>query len=174
MANSFLELAKERFSVRKFTGKPIEKEKLDKILEAGNVAPTAVNYQPQKIYVLQSDEALEKINSLCKCIYGAKTVLMIAYDSNADWKNPKQGGIHSGEQDVSIVATHIMLEAWELGIGSCWVNLFANDELSRAFDLPDNEKVVLLMPLGYADENAKPIEKWHFGYKAISDTVTYR
>lgn len=169
----FLELAKERFSVRKFSDKKIEQETLDKILEAGNAAPTAVNYQPQRIYVLQSDEALEKVNSLCKCIYGAKTVLLFAYDINADWKNPKQEGIHSGEQDVSIVATHIMLEAWELGIGSCWVNLFSNQEIEKAFDLPENEKAVLLMPIGYADVSAKPIEKWHFGYKDISETVKY-
>lgn len=167
----FLELAKERYSVRKFTDKPIEKQKLDKILEAGNVAPTAVNYQPQRIYVLQSDEAIEKVNSVCKCIYGAKTVLLFAYNTNEDWKNPKQEGIHSGQQDVSIVATHIMLEAWNLGIASCWVNLFSNNELEKAFGLPANEKSVLLMPIGYASSNAKPIEKWHYGFKPIEDTV---
>ncbi|MDD3416688.1 MAG: nitroreductase [Clostridia bacterium] len=169
----FLELAKDRYSVRKFSDQKIEQEKLDKILEAGNVAPTAVNYQPQRIYAIQSAEALEKVNTLCPCIYGAQTVLLIAYDDNADWNNPKQEGIHSGEQDVSIVATHMMLEAWNIGIASCWVNLFPNDELAEAFHLPKNEKAVLLMPLGYAAEDAEPIEKWHNGYKQISETVTY-
>lgn len=169
----FLELAKERFSVRNFSDKPIEQTKLDKILEAGNVAPTAVNYQPQKIYVLQSDDALAKVNSVCKCIYGAKTVLMFAYDSNQDWKNPRENGKHSGDQDVSIVATHIMLEAWNLGIGSCWVNLFSNSELEKIFNLPENEKTVLLMPLGYLAEGTKPNEKWHFGHKEISETANY-
>lgn len=169
----FLELARLRYSVRKFTDKPVEKEKLDLILEAGNIAPTAVNYQPQRIYVLQSDETIEKINGLSKCIYGARTVLLIAYDDDKDWDNPKQTGVHSGEQDVSIVATHIMLEAWNLGIGSCWVNLFSNDEVAKAFDLPKNEKVVLLMPLGYAAEDAKPA-KWHGDCKRIEETVEYR
>lgn len=170
----FLELAKERYSVRKYSDKQIEKDKLDKILEAGNVAPTAVNYQPQRIYVLQSEEALNKAKELCTCTYGAPTVLLIAYDDNKDWDNPKQEGIHSGEQDASIVATHMMLEAWNLGIASCWVNLFPNDELAQAFGLPENEKIVLLMPLGYAAEDAKPIEKWHFGKKDIGETVEYR
>ena len=78
--NNFLNLAKERYSVRKFTDKPIEKDKLEKILEAAKVAPTAKNLQPVKIYVLQSEEALEKINSLTRCIFGAKTVFLIAYD----------------------------------------------------------------------------------------------
>ncbi|MBR1852596.1 MAG: nitroreductase family protein [Lachnospiraceae bacterium] len=169
----FLELVKGRYSVRKFTDKQVEQEKLDKILEAGNVAPTAVNYQPQKIYVLQSKEALEKARSVCPCTYDAPTVLLFAYDDDKDWDNPKQAGIHSGQQDVSIVATHIMLEAWELGIASCWVNLFPNDEAAKAFGLPENEKVVLMMPLGYAAGDAKPVEKWHFGYKAISETVSY-
>ena len=172
MSYTFLDLAKERYSVRKFTEQQIEQEKLDKILEAGNVAPTAVNYQPQRIYVLQSEEALAKVRSLCPCTYGAPTVLLIAYDDNQDWDNPKQPGIHSGEQDVSIVATHMMLEAWSLGVASCWVNLFQNNELERAFDLPDNEKSVLIMPLGYAADDAMPVEKWHFGYKKIEETVT--
>lgn len=169
----FLELAKARFSVRKFSDREVEQEKLDKILEAGNVAPTAVNYQPQRIYVLKSEEALAKANSVCKCIYGAKTVLLFAYDTNEDWKNPKQEGIHSGQQDVSIVATHIMLEAWNLGIASCWVNLFLNDELEKTFDLPENEKSVLLMPIGYAADDAVPVEKWHNGCKAVEETVKY-
>ncbi len=147
MSYTFLDLAKERYSVRKFTGQQIEQEKLDKILEAGNVAPTAVNYQPQRIYVLQSEESLAKVRSLCPCIYDAPTVLLIAYDDNQDWDNPKQPGIHSGEQDVSIVATHMMLEAWSLGVASCWVNLFPNNELEQAFDLPANEKTVLLCHL---------------------------
>lgn len=171
--NDFLELAKARFSVRKFSDRPLEPEKLDKILEAGNVAPTAVNFQPQRIYILKSDEALAKVNSVCKCIYGARTVLMFAYDINHDWKNPKEPGVHSGEQDISIAASHIMLEAWDIGIGSCWVNLFSNSELERVFSLPENEKVVLLMPLGYPAEGVKPHEKWHFVKKPVSETITY-
>ena len=169
----FMELAKARYSVRKFTDAPIEKEKLDKILEAGRVAPTAANLQPQRIYVLQSEDALTKINAVCRCIYGAKTVLLFAYDETADWKNPKQEGVHSGQQDVSIVATHMMLEAWEQGVASCWVNAFSNEELERAFDLPEHERVVLLMPLGYAAEGAKPMEKWHYGYKPMDVLVAY-
>ncbi|MBR1810109.1 MAG: nitroreductase family protein [Clostridia bacterium] len=169
----FLELAKERYSVRKFTDKQVEQDKLDKILEAGNVAPTAVNFQPQKIYVLQSAQALEKARALCSCTYGAPTILLFAYDDDKDWDNPKQAGIHSGEQDVSIVATHIMLEAWNLGVASCWVNLFPNYEIAKAFGLPENEKVVLMMPLGYAAEDAKPIEKWHNFCKPIDETVKY-
>ncbi|MBR1690771.1 MAG: nitroreductase family protein [Oscillibacter sp.] len=168
-----LELAKARWSVRKFSPRPLEREKLERILEAGQAAPTAANFQPQHIYVLQSEEALARINSLCRCIYGAKTVLLLSYDTERDWKNPQQAGIHSGEQDVSIVATHIMLSAWEQGVASCWVNAFANDQVAAAFGLPERERVVLLLPLGYAAEDAKPMEKWHFSRKPLADTVTF-
>lgn len=168
----FMKLAKERFSVRKFTDKPVEQEKLDLILEAGRVAPTAHNNQPQKIYVLQSEEALAKINGLCRCIFGAKTVLMITNDKNIEWKNPLEEGVYAGVEDVSIVATHMMLAAWEQGIGSCWVNYFAPSEIAKAFNLPENEQLVLLLPLGYAAEGAAPAPL-HEASRDLKEMVEY-
>lgn len=170
---SFLELAKSRYSVRKFADKPIEQEKLDIILEAGNVAPTGCNYQPQRIYVVQSEKNIAKLNELSKCIFGAKTVLLFTYDSNEDWKNPLESGVHSGVQDVSIVASHIMLAAWDLGIGTCWVNYFANTKLEKELGVPENERAVLLMPIGYPAEDSLPIEKLHSFYKNIDETVRF-
>lgn len=168
----FMKLAKERFSVRKFTDKPVEQEQLDVILEAGRVAPTAHNNQPQKIYVLQSEEALEKINGLCRCIFGAKTVLMITNDKSLEWQNPLEEGVYAGVEDVSIVATHMMLAAWELGIGSCWVNYFAPSEIAKAFNIPDNEQLVLLLPLGYAAEGATPAPL-HEASRDLKEMVQY-
>ena len=167
----FLQLATDRYSVRKFNDTKVEQEKIDKILEAAKVAPTALNYQPQKIYVLESEEAIEKINSLSKCIYGAKTVFMIAYDDDRDWNNELEEGSHSGQQDASIVATHMMLEAWDLGVASCWVNMFPNTKTAEAFGLPENIKPVLLLPIGYAAEDAKPAP-FHTNYREMDDMVT--
>lgn len=168
----FMELAKDRYSVRKFSDKVIEREKLEQILTAANIAPTAHNYQPQKIYVIESEEALAKINELSPCIFGARTVLMVAYDAEKDWQNPMQEGIHAGEQDVAIVATHMMLEAWDLGVASCWVNLFPNDKTAEAFDLPENIRPILLMPIGYAAEGAHP-SKLHTLYPEQDNMVQY-
>jgi len=164
----FLELAKERFAVRNYKEQQIEQEKLDKILEAAQVAPTAANYQAQRIYVLQSEEALAKIRSITRCAFNAPTVMMVGYDADEDWKNAQEEGVHSGEQDASIVATHMMLEAWELGIGSCWVNVFPNTETAEKFGLPDNIKLVLLMPMGYPADNAVPSPK-HSIMKDVSE-----
>ena len=169
---SFQDLIKERYSCRKYSTKEVEKEKLDAILQAGNVAPTAKNLQPQRIYVLQSKEALERLSKVTFCGYGAKTVLLFAYNSDEDWKNPLQEGVHSGVEDVSIVATHIMLEATEQGLATCWCNYFPNREVEKAFSLGDNEHVVLIMPVGYAAEDAKP-SAMHSEKKALASTVKY-
>ena len=169
----FLELAASRYSVRKFDDRPIEPEKLNRILEAGNVAPTGCNYQPQRIYVVQRAENLAKLNTLSKCIFGAKTVLLFAYHVDEDWKNPLENGVRSGVQDVSIVATHVMLAAWELGIGTCWVNYFANTRLEQALGLPAQERAVLLMPIGYPAADSVPLESMHGVYKQIAETVRF-
>lgn len=169
---TFKELADKRFTVRKFIEKAVEKEKLNIILEAGNIAPTAKNQQPQKIYVLQSEEALAKLAEVTPCGYGAKTVLLFAYDIQKDWQNPLEEGIHSGIEDVSITATYIMLQAAELGLSTCWVNFFANSQLEKAFNLPETERAVLIMPIGYAPEGTKPFPA-HNEKKSITDIVKY-
>ena len=152
----FLELAKTRYSVRKFSDKPIEQEKLDKILEAARVAPTAHNYQAYRVYVLKSPEALEKIRALSRCAFNAPVVLMVTYRKDEEWVNPFEHSIRSGEQDASIVGTHMMMEAWALGIGSCWVNFLPVSKTADTFELKDNEVPLFLLPIGYPAEGAHP------------------
>ena len=168
----FMELMKERYSVRKYKDQQIEPEKLDQILEAARVAPTACNNQPQRIYVLQSEEAITKIRGITKFAFNAPTVFLIGYDAEEDWRNPFESGIHSGEQDVSIVATQMMLEAWSLGIGSCWVNGFSYSKAVEAFGIPANIRLVLAMPMGYAADDSKPAPG-HGDKKNIQKTVQY-
>ena len=166
----FIDLAKARFSVRDYSDKPIEPEKLSLIIEAAKVAPTAANKQPQKIYVLKSKEAIEKVRGITRCAFNAPVVFMISYDTEREWKNPLEEGITSGVEDVSIVATHMMMEAWDLGIGSCWVNAFANSAAHEAFDLPETEKVILLMPMGYPSDKAEPRPQ-HTTFRELDDFV---
>ena len=168
----FKELIKSRYSVRKFSDRPIEQDKLNRILEAGNLAPTAKNLQPHRIYILQSEDALRKLDTLTHCRYGANTVLLFTYNSDEEWKNPLEDGVHSGVEDVSIVATHMMLAAKEEGLDTCWCNYFANSQLEELFHLPPNEKSVLIMPIGYAEASAKPAPL-HTQKKDISSIVKY-
>lgn len=153
---NFTELAKKRFSVRKYSGKAVEKEKLREILEVSMLAPTAKNQQPQRIYVLQSKEALDKLDKLTHCRYEAPAVLLFTYNKKEDWKNPMEAGIHSGVEDVSIAATHIMLKAAELGIDTTWCNMFANSQLEKEFHLSSDECSVLIMPIGYKADDSVP------------------
>ena len=169
---NFLELAKERFSVRSFKKDAIEEEKLQAILEAGRVAPTACNLQPQKIYVIQSEEMREKLASVCRFTFGAPTVLAICYDKDKAWKNDLTPGYCSGETDAAIVCTHMMLEAWELGIGSCWVAWFNAKEVHAALALPENVEICGLLPIGYPADNASPT-KLHTRIRDFSDTIQF-
>ena len=163
----FMELAKERYSVRSYSGKPVEQEKIDLILKAAQLAPTAVNFQPQRIYVLKSEEAMAKINRLCRCIYGAPMVFLICSDERKTWKSQTERGYSSGEMDCSIVCTHMMLEAWEQGLGSVWVRLFDMNAVAKAFDLPPTIKPICLLPVGYAAEDSVPYAPWHDVYRPV-------
>ena len=153
---SFLELAKERYSVRAFSDRAVEQEKIDKIIEAGMIAPTAKNLQPVRIYVMKSAEAMAKMNALTRCIYGAPMALLVCYNEEEAWHSPFNKEYDAGEMDATIILTHMMLEAWEQGVGSCWVGLFDHNEAAKAFDLPAEIQPVAIMPLGYAAEGAQP------------------
>ena len=167
---TFQELAKNRYSVRSFRETPITKEHMDLILEAGRVAPTACNFQPQKIYVARSAEAREKLASVCRCTFGAPVILVVGYDRTRDWKNKLMPGLTSGETDAAIVCTHMMLQAADLGIGSCWVGYFNPDQVAEVLGLPENITVTALLPIGYPAENAEPLPL-HSQYRELADTV---
>lgn len=167
----FLKLAGERYSCKNFSGRQVEPEKLAAILEAGRLAPTAKNLQPQRVYVVQSPEGLAKMDRLTPCRYGAPTVLAVAFDRESAFHFSDERG-NSGVEDVSIVATHMILAAADQGVDSCWLNLFDPKETAKALGLPNNEEVVLLMDLGYAAPDAAPLPN-HTARKALSDTVVY-
>lgn len=166
----FKEVVQKRYSCKKYNGVQIEQEKLDAILEAGRLAPTAKNLQEQHIYVLQSAEALEKIDSVTPCRYGAPTVLVVAFDKNNVFTYPG-GKRDSGVEDASIVATHMILAAADEGVASCWVNFFDPEKLAQALGLPENEEVLMVMDLGYPAEDALPLPN-HGSRKPLCETVS--
>ena len=166
---NFLELTKERYSVRKYADKPVEQDKLEKILAAGATAPTAKNLQPQRIYVLESPEALEKIRGITRCAFNAPVVLMVCGDKEEAWVNPFNGR-SSAEMDCSIVTTQMMLQAQELGLGTCWVCWFDTALTKQTFNIPENEEVFALLPLGYPAESSHP-SAMHDSRKPLDETV---
>jgi len=168
---SFQSLAGNRYSVRKFSDKPIEKEKLDLILEAGRIAPTACNHQPQRILVIESLEARTKLKDCTACHFDAPLTLLVCYDHLVSWKR-KYDGDDGGTVDASIVTTQMMLQAFELGIGSTWVGSFDPQKVRHAFHLPKNYIPVALLPLGYPAADAAP-SPGHSKREPLKKTVFY-
>lgn len=169
----FERVIKERYSVRKYQSKPIEEEKLLKILEAGRIAPTAKNRQPQRIYVIKSAENRQKLQELTPMTYDAPVILLICADLNEACTMKIEENYNTAEMDASIVTTHMMLAAWNLGIGSVWVRYFNADEVQKTFNLPENIKPICLLPIGYADTDSIPNEKLHFTRKELTEEVIY-
>ncbi len=167
----FLTLAEERYSVRKFTDEPLSDEIIDKILKAGHVSPTACNYQPQRIMVIKSEEALTKLKDCTRCHFDAPCVMLICYNKDECWARKYDGEI-SGVVDASIVTTHMMLQAASLGIGTTWVMHFNPQKVIEAFNIPENIVPVALLPMGHPAPDAAPIEM-HSTFRPIEDLVSY-
>ena len=127
----FTEVVRNRYSCKNFdAGKAVDAAKLTEILEAGRVAPTAKNFQEQKIYVIQSAEGLAKIDKVTPCRYNAPTCLVVAFDRTNVFTYPG-GRRDSGVEDATIVATHMILAAANAGVDSCWVNFFDPEQLAK-------------------------------------------
>ena len=167
----YKEVIRARFSCKKYSEKQVEKTALDAILEAGRVAPTARNQQEQRIYVIQSPEALAKVDAVTPCRYGAPTVLVVAFDKNNVFTYPGEKR-DSGVEDATIVATHMILAAADEGVNSCWINYFDPEKVAAELGLPENEEVLMIMDLGYAAEGVKPLAG-HTKRKELTETVCY-
>lgn len=174
----FNDISKMRITVRQYSGKKVEPDKVGKILEAGRWVPTAVNYQPQRILVLDTPETLEKVRAFCtfsydkkyadltkECVdenkskniyyYGAPLVLFVCYDKTACWAHP-QSGKTGGETDAAIVTTHMMLEAASLGLGTVWISYFDAKKAKEMLRIPEHYEPVCMRYIGYPAEDFTP------------------
>ena len=151
----FLELAKQRFSCRSFEAKEVEKEKIELILEAGRVAPTARNFQPQRILILTEKEELEKLSECTRYGWNAPVIMIICYDKDISYKR-KCDGKDEGIVDTSIVTTHMMLEAQALGLGTTWIGNFDPEKTREVYKIPENLEIIAILPVGYPSKDATP------------------
>lgn len=166
----FEKVIQDRKATRKFSSTKIEKEKLDKILEAGRIAPTAKNLQPFKIYVIESEAGLKKIDKSSPCRYGAQTVLLVCGDKD---KAYVKNGNPIYVMDASIVTTHMMLEATNIGVDNIWIEMFDEEIIRKEFNIPDNLIPVCLLPLGYKSKLCPP-SPFHKIRKSIDKLVEYK
>lgn len=149
----FEQLVKKRFSARSFKNDYIPDELIRVIVECGIAAPTAKNNQPEIVYVVRSDEGLAKIDKLTPCRYNAPVCMIICSDRDVAYKN---GDFSTYQIDASIVATHMMLEATNLGINSCWIQSFDPKEVKSLFEMEDNLEPVCILNFGYKTDACNP------------------
>jgi nitroreductase len=152
---NFAELAAARYSVRSFLNKPVEREKLELILKAARSAPTAANRQPQRVLVLDGHEQLAKVDRCTTCRFDAPLVFLVCYDRKSAWTRDFDQE-HSGWVDASIAATHMMLQAADLGLGTTWVMWFDPAAARTQFNLSDDMTPVAFLPVGYPAPDAFP------------------
>lgn len=167
----FEKLITDRYSVRQFKQEHLQQEIIDRIIDAGHKAPTGCNYQPQRILVLNTDDSIKKLSKCSKCHFNAPTAMLVCYNEDESWKRPYDKAL-SAPVDAVIVATHMMLEAHNIGVGSCWVMHFDPFSMQESFNIPKNIKPVALLVMGYPAEDSKPIEL-HSKFRPVDEVVFY-
>lgn len=167
----FLNIAKSRYSVRNYSDKRVEKDKLNKILEAAWVAPTAANLQPVHLIVVQEKDGLEKINKAAN-IYNAPLAIIVLGDHSKAWKRPFDGK-QTVDIDTSIITDHMMLESHNLGLGSVWICYFKPEVIKREFNLPDNLEPVNILAIGYSNETPANPDRHSTQRIPLNELVSY-
>ena len=153
---NFLDLAKRRYSVRKFKAVPIEEEKLNYVLEAGRVAPSACNFQPWYFVVVKDEDLKKKVADTYgrDWIYKAPVIIAACGDHSQSWH--RGDGKDHCDIDIAIAVTHMTLAAAEQGLGTCWVCAFDAKKCQEVLGLSENMEVIALIPLGYPEDTVDP------------------
>ncbi len=167
----FNEVLNSRYSVREYSNKPVEKEKIDEILGAVRLAPTAKNSQPQAIYVANTETALNKMDLVTPNRFGAPVAIIICGDSDKACIL-KSNGRNFLEVDVTIIQTYMMLKASDLGLGTCWIGRFDGDKAHEVFSIPKNHVPYGILLIGYPSETAVASPR-HTERLEVKDFVKY-
>ena len=147
----FLQLAHERYSCRAFSERSVEPEKIEALVDAALAAPTAVDKQPWRLWVVETPEAVERLSALTRFSFGAKVILILGARTDEAWVR-KYDGRNFADVDAAIVGTHIMLAAHDLGLGTTWVGHFDAPAVHEAFPETEGCDLVALFPIGYPAE----------------------
>lgn len=156
---SFLELVQHRQSDRAYLDKPVEKEKIDRILEAARLAPSACNSQPWKfVVVTDPKKRMEVANATSSTILSMNhftkqaPVQLVVIEENGNFTSSVGGWAtnkHYPHIDLGIVAAHITLAATDEGLGSCIIGWCDGKKIQKTLDIPKNKRVMLVILLGY-------------------------
>jgi len=170
LMKDFLTLAKERHSVRKYKDTPVETKKLNAILEAGRIAPSACNFQPWIFLVINTPDGMAKVAKGCNP-FGAPLAVIICADTTAAWVRGDYK--NHGDIDATIATDHMMLCAQDLGLSTCWICAFNPNVIRADFNIPDHLVPVNILPIGYADAEPQSPERHIHARKSLENIVKY-
>lgn len=145
-----------RRSIRSYDQKPVEKEKLLKVLEAARLAPSAANYQPCSFVVVTDIKVKESLRSAYgrEWFISAPVIIVGCVDTSKGWAKE---GEEYWRVDIAIAMQSLILAAWDQGLGTCWVGAFNEQEVKRALGIPKDVRVIAMTPLGYPAEHKGPV-----------------
>ena len=163
-----LEVIRKRQSVRNYQDKEIPEEILQEILEAGRLAPSASNRQGWKFIVVKDEHLKQKLVPACRNqkFVGEASVIIVGCATNLE--HIMTCGEHSYPIDLAIALDHMSLQAAALGLGTCWIGAFYQDQVKVILGVPEDVRIVSLIPLGYPKELGSKT-----GRKSLSEIVCY-
>jgi len=164
----FQELISKRYSVRAYKSDPVPDDKLQKVLEAARLAPTAHNYQPFQLIVLHTAGRAEELKRIYErdWLSQAPVIVVVCAVYEGAWL--RMDNKNYAEVDATIAMDHLILAATELGLGTCWIAAFDPGAARRVLGLPKDVEPIALTPLGYPA--SQPGEKKR---KALCELVRY-
>lgn len=164
----FFNLIKKRYSVRAYQSKPVEQEKLQKVLEAAILAPTAANRQPFKIIVIHTNGKEAKLKKIYHRDWFSQAPIVISVCAIPSESWSRKDGKNYSDVDATIAMDHLILAATDLGLGTCWVAAFDPGVAREILGLPDDVEPVAFTPLGYAADELRPKKR-----KSLAEIVRY-
>ncbi len=165
----FFELIEKRYSVRAYRSTAVEEDKLNKVLEAAVLAPTAANKQPFRLLVVKTAGRQKELRRIYGRDWFVQAPLVICACAIRDESWVRKDGKNYGEVDATIAFTHLVLAARNLGLGTCWVAAFDPEAARDVLALPDGYDPVAFTPLGYPADEWKPKKRL-----PASDLVQYK
>jgi nitroreductase len=151
----FFEAIKNRRSIRKYQDKSVEKEKLQRVLEAARLAPSAMNRQPYQVFVVASKDVLSKVELACNQRWEAPIMIAMVSSPKEAWV--RDDGEEFWKADTAIAMNQVSLAAFAEGLGTCWIAAFKENEVKEILSVDSDSRIPFLSPLGYPAENKGPI-----------------
>ena len=159
---------KERRSIRKYADKPVEEEKLQKVLEAARLSPSARNQQEWKFIVVKDPETRKKLTeeAIGQPFVGEAPIILVCCGTEPE--SIMRCGQPRYTVDLSIATAYMILAAYEQGLGTCWLGSFDENKVKEILDIPEGVRVVSITPLGYPDESPAPRPR-----KELDEIISY-